>query len=83
MQCIRGANIAEGCGRTGNGDFHRFLNIAAGSLFWLEHFVLLSRDLGFVSVQDFETLTCSIREAQRMLASLLRKVEASRHNVDT
>jgi four helix bundle protein len=72
------ANIAEGCGRTGNGDFHRFLNIAAGSLFELEYFVLLARDLGFVTQQDCEKLTQDTREVQRMLASLLRKVEQSR-----
>ncbi len=27
VQCVGAANIAEGCGRTGNGDFHRFLNM--------------------------------------------------------
>ena len=72
------ANIAEGCGRTGNGEFHRFLNMAAGSLFELEYFVLLSRDLEFISPQTFEALTNDAREVQRMLASLLRKVETSR-----
>jgi len=73
------ANIAEGCGRTGEGDFHRFLNMAAGSLFELEYFVLLSRDLGFISPEIYEGLTRDIHEIQRMLASLLRKVETSRH----
>src|SRR5271165_6306704 len=43
------ANIAEGCGRTGNGDLHRFLSMAMGSAVELEYFLLLSRDLGLVS----------------------------------
>ena len=73
------ANIAEGCGRTGNGDFHRFLNIAAGSLFELEYFVLLSRDLGFTPPEVYRGLDENIREVQRMLSSLLRKVGSSRH----
>ena len=72
------ANIAEGCGRTGNGEFHRFLNIAAGSAFELEYFILLSRDLGFISPQAQETLVRDTHEVQRMLGSLLRKVETSR-----
>jgi len=56
------ANIAEGCGRTGDGDFHRFLNIAAGSLFELEYFILLSRDLGFLPFHECKTLTEDARE---------------------
>ena len=35
------ANIAEGCGRTGNGDLHRFLSTARGSAAELEYFILL------------------------------------------
>ena len=73
------ANIAEGCGRTGNGDFHRFLNMAAGSLSELEYFLLLSRDLAFLSAKTYEALTQDVHEVQRMLGSLLRKVDTSRH----
>jgi len=72
------ANIAEGCGRSGDGDFHRFLNIAAGSSFELEYFLLLSRDLNFLSSDAQLELTAAAREVQRMLASLLRRVERSR-----
>lgn len=72
------ANIAEGCGRSGDGDFHRFLNIAAGSSFKLEYFLLLSRDLGFLSPKAHLELTADAQEVQRMLASLLRRVERSR-----
>ena len=73
------ANIAEGCGRTGDGDFHRFLNIAAGSCFEVEYFLLLSCDLGFLAREEYQELTQGTQEVQRMLASLLRKVERSRH----
>ena len=75
-----GANIAEGCGRTGDGDFHRFLDIASGSLFELEYFLLLSRDLALLLPTDCESLTNPTREVQRMLASLLRKVNSSRQS---
>src|SRR5271157_2575695 len=72
------ANVAEGCGRTGNGDFHRFLNIAAGSAVELEYFVLLARDLDFIPLKSYGTLQEDILEVQRMLASLLRKVDGTR-----
>jgi len=72
------ANIAEGCGRTGNGEFHRFLNTAAGSAVELEYFLLLARDLEFVPVESYGKLREDVLEVQRMLASLLRKVDSAR-----
>jgi len=39
------ANIAEGCGRKGEADFARFLQIAAGSASELEYHILLSYEL--------------------------------------
>lgn len=35
-------NIAEGCGRRGNAEFHRFLQISAGSASELEYHLLLA-----------------------------------------
>ena len=77
------ANIAEGCGRTGNGEFHRFLNTAAGSAVELEYFLLLSCDLSFISAEVYEKLQGEILEVQRMLASLLRKVDSARRGLRT
>ena len=72
------ANIAEGCGRTGNGEFRHFLNTAAGSAVELEYFLLLARDLGLVPTETYEALCKDVLEVQRMLASLLRKVDTDR-----
>jgi len=72
------ANLAEGCGRTGDGDFHRFVNIAAGSAVELEYFLLLASDLDFIPVEAYRKLREEILEVQRMLASLLRKVDSTR-----
>ncbi len=72
------ANMAEGCGRSGNGDLHRFLDIAMGSAAELSYFSLLSRDLGLISPKSYVDLSGLADEVQRMLASLLRKVQTAR-----
>jgi four helix bundle protein len=72
------ANIAEGCGKRGNGEFQRFLNIAAGSASELEYHFLLARDLNFLSDPEYQKAHGAVVEVKRMLASLVRKVEAER-----
>ena len=72
------ANIAEGCGKRGNGDFQRFLGIAAGSASEVEYHFLLARDLGFLDSEQYKSLDTAVVEIKRMLASLIIKVESDR-----
>jgi four helix bundle protein len=50
------ANIAEGCGRTGEVELARFCCIAMGSASELEAHLLLAHDLGFLDGKDYERL---------------------------
>jgi four helix bundle protein len=61
---------------------HRFLNIAMGSAAELSYLLLLSRNLAFVSAESYEHLNNQTDEVQRMLGSLIRKVQAARTNSD-
>lgn len=72
------ANIAEGCGKRGNGEFYRFLNIALGSASELEYHFLLARDLSLLGEESYQDLNNSVVEVKRMLASLACKVEIDR-----
>jgi four helix bundle protein len=71
-------NIAEGCGRRGNGEFHRFLQNATGSASELEYQFLLARDLSYFSEEQYALLQESVVEIKKMLASLINRVEAER-----
>jgi four helix bundle protein len=72
------ANIAEGCGKRGNAEFQRFLGIATGSASELEYHFLLAHDLGFLPDIEYKQLDTAVTEVKRMLASLVRRVEAQK-----
>lgn len=73
-----GANIAEGCGKRGNNEFQRFLQIASGSASELDYHVLLARDLGFLQEAEYRRLAVQLAELRKMVTSLLQKVERDR-----
>lgn len=74
------ANLAEGCGRSGDVELARFAQIAMGSANELEYHLLLAHDLGFLSASAHETLLPDVLTVKKMLASLivqLRRQQAS------
>jgi four helix bundle protein len=71
------ANIAEGHGRTGRGQFVHQLSIARGSLRELETLVLISHRQSFVKAGTFGALIARTDEIGRMLFGLSAKVAAS------
>ncbi len=73
-----GANIAEGCGKIGNNEFHRFLQIATGSASELDYELLLARDLCYLPQHDYSKIADELSQIRRMLSSLLRKVNVER-----
>jgi four helix bundle protein len=72
------ANIAEGCGKVGNSEFHRFLQMSCGSSNELEYHLLLAKDLGYVGDADYQSAQEKLTELKRMLVALTRKVSADR-----
>ena len=72
------ANIAEGCGRLGNSELHRFLQIACGSANEMEYHFLLAKDLGYLSEEVHLILDRQLAEVKKMLVALTRKVGSER-----
>jgi four helix bundle protein len=68
------ANIAEGCGRSNNGDFHRFLQNAMGSGSELEYHLILAGDLGYLAPEAGAVLHRKLASVKQMLVKLSRKV---------
>ncbi|MGH9625476.1 MAG: four helix bundle protein, partial [Bryobacteraceae bacterium] len=58
------ANLAEGCGRDGDGEMARFCSIAMGSASEVDYHLLLARDLNLFQVGDYQELARQTNEVR-------------------
>ena len=71
------SNIAEGCGRSSDLDFARFLQITMGSASEVEYQLLLTHELGYLKSKDYERLNQSVGEVKKMLTSFLKTLRST------
>jgi four helix bundle protein len=69
-------NIAEGCGRDGDAELKRFLNIALGSACELDYLVLLATELNYLGRDAAHKLATEVLELRRMLGTFIQRLKA-------
>ena len=74
------ANIAEGYGRNHLNEYIQFISIAIGSSNELEVYLLLSKDLEYLSEKDFNEIMPVHAEVSKMLHSLKLSLEKKKQS---
>jgi four helix bundle protein len=69
------SNIAEGYGRYSRKEYIRFLGISLGSLYEMQTQLQISLNLGYLSSENFHSLSEGSKEIERMLSGLIRKLK--------
>lgn len=67
-------NIAEGCGRSSEKEFNQFLNIALGSANETEYLIILSKDLNYISLENFKKIETQINVIKSKIYKLKEKL---------
>ena len=70
------SNIAEGCSRTSQKDFSRFLQISLGSAFELETQIEIAKEIGFVDVVLHLEIISELNIIQKRIQSLKKYVDS-------
>jgi four helix bundle protein len=70
-------NIVEGTGQRSGKEFGRFLDIALKSTSELEYHLIIARDIGAISLNDYESSSAQTIEVRKMLYGLRTRVTAS------
>ena len=68
-------NIAEGAAKRGRAEFRRFLDIANGSLSEVAYLLMLARDLGILSQQEWEKIDSVRTPASKLTWRLYRSMK--------
>jgi four helix bundle protein len=69
-----GANLAEGRERESDADFAYFVTMAAGSIAEVQNFLILARDLNYLSDEDLQPVLVLAAEALRVVRALRRSI---------
>jgi len=72
------SNIAEGYGRNSSNDYIRFLQISIGSLYELQTQLEVCLNLKYVSQLLFDDMNEKSREIERMLSTLINKLNSKK-----
>ena len=70
------SNIVEGCARDSQTEYHRFLEIAFGSLRELNYQHSLATRLNYINENDLDMSNCRLKlaETEKVLGALLRSM---------
>jgi len=71
------ANIAEGCSRSSENEFKRFLEIAIGSAFELETHLIIILEIGICSDEKIRDTVQKVNQLQLKINALLNKLKQS------
>jgi four helix bundle protein len=69
------SNIAEGCGRKTNKDFHHFLNMALGSSFELETQLIIAKEFNYINQETLNNHSKSLIDIQKMIYGLQKSLD--------
>lgn len=68
------SNIAEGSARPSDVEFAHFLDLALGSTYEVETQLLISKNIGYISSEVYDTLIPLVLSVESQLSGLIRKV---------
>ena len=77
------SNIAEGYGRASNQELLHFLAFSLGSSNEIDTQILISKNLGFLSDEEFTSLDMQNENINKMLRSLISTRKNQKTTVDT
>lgn len=67
------SNIAEGFGRHGYKEKIQFYYLAHGSLTELKNQYIITRDVGYITIEEYQQSTIKIANAHQLLQGLISK----------
>ena len=65
-------NISEGCGKSSEKDFNRFLEMALGSANEVENLLIICEKLNYINQQIASVKSLQIQEIRRMIIGLTK-----------
>lgn len=69
------SNFAEGCSRSSEKDFKRFIEISLGSIFELKTQLSIAKRLEFIDLKDFKSILELIDKCGKQLNTLRNKLK--------